>query len=142
MAKKREQNPLEGRRLSDVISEMAYGEVDRQAGGALRRVVEACLQTGKKGKISFSIEVTPEDNMVSLASKLAATIPHPSAPSTTFFVDGQGDLTQDDPRQLTLRRVEDPAPGRPRVVDFQRANNGRPAAPDTDDGDNDDGDTH
>lgn len=120
---KKQPNPLEGKRFSEVIAELAYGETDRQVAGALRRLVTACQETGKKGKVTFTIEVDPGDPIVTLSSKTTVTIPQPSAPATSFFVGDDGELSQQDPRQMTLRRVDD-APGKPRVVDFPRAKRG------------------
>lgn len=94
--------------FSNVIEELAHGDVNRQASEQLAEVVAAVEATGKKGRIVISVSVTKEGTHCVLDADIKTTKPQVGSPATMFFFGKDGAILRDDPRQLDLRSIYRP----------------------------------
>lgn len=112
MAEKKE----EGYRLfTDIIAELARGEVVADLSGDLNDLVAAVKLTGKKGSLTFTLDVkelSAEDGTVGITAKIKVTLPKAGRGESLFFVTEDHNLSRRDPRQaeLGLHEVGKPKP--------------------------------
>lgn len=100
----------EGRKLfSDVMAELAHGDVNGLASERLAELTNAVEETGGKGKLVITIDVKKQNKMVIVSAAMKMSKPESALDETMFFVDAEGNLTREDPRQLTFRDVKAPA---------------------------------
>ena len=121
---------MAGKLITQVFGELQGGLFVKQASAELNELVDRVRETGKKGSISVTIEITPsgkENRIMTVKPKL--TVKKPPAPETdnaSVFFAVRGDLVRDDPEQRQLPHVrsadadgEAPAPsasdGKPRA---------------------------
>lgn len=104
------------RPFADFLAEHNNGASHRKASVALQDVVQAVVDTGKKGSVSINVAVEPmkgaEDGTLMLTVTVAEKIPTEPVKAAVFYADDDGNLTRNDPRQLSfdsLREVEGPA---------------------------------
>ena len=88
------------------LGEQSGGKAMIVAGLKLAELIEAVKGTGKKGTLTLSIELRPAEkefggNVVGVMSNIDIKIKKPDLPlaETFFFVDDDGNLTRNDPRQ-------------------------------------------
>lgn len=93
--------------------------VDHRDGGAYAELEQkfkelnlAVQATGRKGSISITLVVEPttrkgEVIAINCDDVLVAKIPTNPKRSTVFFINSDGTLTRNDPRQLTMDGVKD-----------------------------------
>lgn len=75
------------------------GGVVETADEVLREVISAVLKTGKKGKVSITMNVSPNgDEGLEVSCDVAATAPRMSFGKSFFFRNETGDLTRESPR--------------------------------------------
>lgn len=75
------------------------GGVVETADEVLREVISAVLKTGKKGKVSITMNVSPNgDEGLEVSCDVAATAPRMSFGKSFFFRDATGGLTRESPR--------------------------------------------
>lgn len=98
-------------RTSDVIqtlAEMHRGKFLIECGRRLQQLVDAVMDTGKKGKFSITLEVTPGPIAMGRATQLEITpkvkIDEPLPPQgvSIFFVGDDNRLTRNDPDQMAM----------------------------------------
>lgn len=101
------------RPFADFLSEHNNGHGHRRASEALQAVVQAVVETGKKGSVAVTVSVEPmkgaEDGTLMLTVNVAEKIPTEPVKAAVFYADEDGNLTRNDPRQLSfdsLREVE------------------------------------
>lgn len=110
---------IDGRPITDVLGEINGGEFVAELTSALYDVVRATRDTMKPGALKIGLKITPTGRgSVTIDAKLDATIPEHVRPATTFFVNDDGTLLRDDPRQerLPLREVIDNHTGEIKTV--------------------------
>lgn len=91
--------------LTDIMGNIRGGFALHRAGEKLNELVLAVKETGKKGSITLTIEVSPDkndENVVSVAPSVKAKIPEKGFTPGIFFAGEKGELTREDPRQLEL----------------------------------------
>lgn len=100
--------------FSTFLSEFGHGATNRVASERLQEIVQACAQTGRKGKLTVTIEVGAAGGIAELRAKISVTKPEPALPGGTYFATDTGSLVEEDPRQLKLPvgRVIETAPVR------------------------------
>jgi hypothetical protein len=89
----------------DVLSQIRGGAALADAAKDLQELVQAVRDTGKKGKLSFSIEVEPDkagEGVVWLLPDVVLKLPKKPRAKGIFYMDKHGNLTREDPRQLEL----------------------------------------
>lgn len=94
------------RTISDILAELDEGQTAERATALLAEVVQAVMETGKKGRLTISLAVSKQNKMAMLKADIKATKPEPATEASMFFVDDEGALRRDDPRQQKLRNVE------------------------------------
>lgn len=98
------------RTFAMVLADCGRGRLHEQLTDKLREVTEAVMATGKKGKLTLTIDVAryPNDTggVVSIKAAVKTVVPGAEDPASIFFVTESGDLTKDSPqRDLGLREV-------------------------------------
>jgi len=89
----------------DVLSQIRGGAALADAAKDLQELVQAVRDTGKSGKLVFSIHVEPDktdDTVVTLQPDVVLKMPKKPRAKGIFFMDKHGTLTREDPRQLEL----------------------------------------
>lgn len=95
----------EATRFSDFLEEHNSGKSDNIASDALRRLVEAVRETGKKGSVTVKVDVAPlkdAEGMVTVTVNVAEKLPITPPRPAIFFTDDDGNLSRRDPSQRTL----------------------------------------
>lgn len=83
----------------------ARGNVLSTASGELRQLIEAIKETGKKGSITLTLAITPEDgdnDAISIDTTIKVTAPKRPNPKSIFFIDKDNGLSRQDPRQAEM----------------------------------------
>jgi hypothetical protein len=88
--------------FSDVIADLGHGAANKQASRLLADLVNACEETGGKGKLVLTISVAANGGLAEIAATAKATIPQPKLPGGTYFKTKTGGLVTEDPRQTTF----------------------------------------
>ncbi len=85
------------------LQEFGLGATNKQAGEQLAALVTACRETGKAGSMTLTIKVdSGVSNTADLKTNIKTTVPHPTLPGGSYFVNEDGALVREDPRQLNL----------------------------------------
>jgi hypothetical protein len=72
---------------------------------ALRALVLAVAETGKPGKLTYTVTIRPQrkvEGAVLVADAIKASLPEFDRAESIFFATDAGDLTRTDPRQTEL----------------------------------------
>jgi hypothetical protein len=91
---------------------MAIGRIDgghaiEVADQQLREVMSAVNRTGKKGTITFTLEVSPNgDTGFAVTGKIKASAPQLNFGQSFFYQDGKGDLTRNAPQYVQNSLLE------------------------------------
>lgn len=96
--------------FTDIMSQIRGGFALTVAGRKLEELTKAVRETGKKGSITFTISVEPDkvdENVVNVVPKIVAKIPEKGFTPGVFFVDENGKLTREDPRQLEMLKEQE-----------------------------------
>lgn len=93
--------------FATVLLNMSDGESHKELSDRLRELVQAVRSTGKKGTLTYVIEVAPAgknlaQSTVILGDKITSKIPEFARQSSMFFADDTGALMRDNPNQLSL----------------------------------------
>lgn len=97
------------REFIDILTDLDNGEVHNQLTTLLPETTAAVMATGKAGAITLTLKLTKQGNMCVLHADVKAKKPAPATDATLFFVDADGCLRRDDPRQQELKGL-DPLP--------------------------------
>jgi hypothetical protein len=115
------------RLFTDVLGEYAGGRTTAELTEALADLVVACRDTGKKGTITLTIDLTPNDqSTVKMLATVKVKKPEPRRGDVMFFTDAFGNLTRRDPsqRELPFKEVASQPPAQ--VRDLSGAAQTRP----------------
>jgi hypothetical protein len=91
--------------FSKFLEEFGHGATNKQASDRLRKLVKACQETSRKGKMVITIEVAAGAGpgaLAELRASIKTTEPQPNLPGDTYYVTEDGSLVTDDPRQQEL----------------------------------------
>jgi hypothetical protein len=94
--------------FSEFCAQYGQGSLDHLVAESLREIVRAVMDTGKAGKLTLSIKVSPnDDGSVLCDGDVKTAVPKPSVGGAIFFTTADGDLLRRDPRQgeFNLREV-------------------------------------
>lgn len=96
----------------DTLREVEYGHLLDQLSAEQKKLIDAVMETGKKGKLTITLSYIPEgDGQVTIAAdEPKLSIPQMPRGKTLFFVTPERNLTQSHPRQIEmegLRQVKD-----------------------------------
>lgn len=87
----------------DTLRETEYGHLLDELSDVQANVVDAAIETGKKGQIIITLNYIPEGNgQITIEADLKHKAPQPPRGKTLFFVTPERNLTRHDPRQQQL----------------------------------------
>ena len=96
-----------GQSILHLLSQIRGGAALEYAGEELSLVAEACRQTGLKGSVTITIEITPDKGdptILELRPSIKSKLPQrPFGRGIMFYDDASGELTREDPRQLEMK---------------------------------------
>lgn len=99
----------EPKELAALLVEHLNGRTHNELSLELHQLLEAVVAHGKKGSLVISINVDPtsagEYTPVAISFESVVKAPKAKATSALFFIDGQGNPTQDNPSQPSLFRT-------------------------------------
>lgn len=97
------------RPFADVLLELNRGRTHAEASRAMQDLVQAVIDTGKKGSVTVVISVSKSkaSGQIEIADDVRIKLPAADRSASLFFVDDEFNLTRDDPNQphLPLREV-------------------------------------
>lgn len=94
--------------FATTLQEIGSGVLAARLSEQLQELTNAVVTTGKKGTLTVQLTVAPlkPGNVKNLVTTAKTVLKAPEddseSPSSVFFVDGDGNLTRDDPQQPTL----------------------------------------
>jgi hypothetical protein len=103
MSDKKQSGPRIGiRPFTDVLQDLAGGDVDKELTAQLAELTRACEATKKKGKLVITLNVSPGPKMMGVGVDIKVTIPKTPLESTQFYTADNGGLHMENPRQSKL----------------------------------------
>jgi hypothetical protein len=96
------------REFASVLLEIGKGTLHARLSEQLAEICAAVTETGKKGQLVLKIDVKPmpkaDSNILVVTGVSVAKAPESdeASPTSVFFADDAGNLTRNDPRQMTL----------------------------------------
>lgn len=115
MKNKTEQaEPQVDRRFLNIIQQHKAGAAISDLSAALKQVTSAVQLTGKTGKVTLEMTVTPatkgDPGTLVFLTKVKAKAPETEAPGSIFYADEDFNLVREDPKQarLPLKELETP----------------------------------
>ena len=98
--------PSEPREFAAVLLELGKGATHALLSKGLREVVAAVKETGNKGSVVPTLEVTADDDgdTVTVTDKVVAKIPQHDRKASRFYVTDDGDPVRDIPNDADFLR--------------------------------------
>jgi hypothetical protein len=93
------------RDFQDILTDLDDGQVHERLTSKLRDVVAGCREAQLSGSLTLKITITPEGRQFIVNPKITTSIPTPKTGITMFFADERGDLRKEDPKQVSLKHV-------------------------------------
>jgi len=89
-----------------IFGELDGGNVDEEMTEKIHTVVQECIRTGKKGKVTLILDFAPEGSgQCTVGSSIKAVVPEFKKQPTIMFVDSDSNLTRANPRQRTFGEI-------------------------------------
>ncbi len=89
--------------FATTLAQLGKGNTLAELSTELNRTVRAVRDTGKRGKLVYTLVIEPVDGtdgaQVVLTDKIKCDTPSPDRKSSLFFTTDTGDLTRRDPNQ-------------------------------------------
>lgn len=93
----------------DLIGDIDDGRVMEALNEQLGELVEAAQRTGQAAKLTLTLSIVGEGNRAAVAAKVVMHKPGlPLKPSAFFWGSSPGELSRDNPKQMVLRRLDEP----------------------------------
>lgn len=96
--------------LQLLIQNQRKGDFASEISDKLAEVSKAAIETGKPGTVTIKIKVKPMQGLeaVAIEDKVTATIPEGDPTRAVFYINDDGDLERNDPKQreLPLQTIE------------------------------------
>ena len=111
-----QQNPASDetviRPFADFLREQSHGTTHDELSVALHDLVARVQDTGKKGSLTLTIGVERlkggrSDNAVIVSDSISLKLPEHDRDTSLFFTTADGNLSRDDPRQLSFESLRD-----------------------------------
>lgn len=100
----------------EFLQEQRKGALHHELSDALQTVINAVRETGKKGRVTITVSVSPSakgTGMVIVSDDVRVVAPAGDRGASLYYVDTDGNLSRNDPnqqnlplREVTGRRVE------------------------------------
>ena len=97
-------------RFSELITKLGGGSVEHDAGEQIEKVVRGVVATGKAGKITLTVDVSPLKggvNQLMVEGSVKSKIPTKAHDANIFFPTKTGALTRKNPNQMDFLDKED-----------------------------------
>ena len=111
-----------------VFNDLRGGLVAIETGKQLERLIESIQETGGKGKLTITLDLTPkgkQNREVHITAKVAVKAPaNPDLEERSIFYVQRGQLTRNDPEALDQPGLR----GVPSAEDHESDDEGSPAA--------------
>ena len=90
--------------FGSLLSQIDQGFYEQEVQEAVRELVIAIQNTGKKGTLSRGMSITPKarHGALGVKGKVKLSKPEVEPLETNFFPTPEGNLTRRDPRQITM----------------------------------------
>jgi hypothetical protein len=100
------------RPFADFLREQSHGTTHDELSQALHDLVARVQDTGKKGSLTLTIGVERlkggrSDNAVIVSDSIKLNLPEHDRDTSLFFTTADGNLSRDDPRQLSFESLRD-----------------------------------
>jgi hypothetical protein len=100
------------RPFADFLREQSHGTTHDELSEALHTLVARVQDTGKKGSLTLTIGVERlkggrSDNALIVSDSIKLNLPEHDRDTSLFFATADGNLSRDDPRQLTFESLRD-----------------------------------
>lgn len=108
------------RNFTEVLGDLESGRVFHDLNDALGLVVEGVKEHRKVGEINLKIKLKPNGSTaVSVFVDVTSKVPKAERATTIMFIDEEGSLRREDPRQqkMELREVADASAGELKEID-------------------------
>lgn len=109
------------RPFADWLRDQSDGNSHAELGDGLHELIARVKDTGKKGRIIYSITVEmmkDSDRMVVVHDEIKVQLPEFPRKASIFYTDRDGNLVRNDPHQLTFESLREvPPPRVPAGVD-------------------------
>ena len=106
------------RPFADWLREQAGGKSHDELSDALFDLVQRVRDTGKKGSVIYTISVGPmkgDKDVLVIDDQIKLKLPEHDRKASLFYTDKTGNLTRNDPNQLTFESLREVGDGQ--VVD-------------------------
>ena len=105
------------RPFAQMLTILDHGAAHDEASRSLHDLVSAVRDLGRSGNLTIKIDVQPmkgAKDQVILTAQVSTKMPKSDPTSQMFFIDNEGNLTRNDPRQppITGLTVVEPKPTR------------------------------
>lgn len=91
------------------LAELKNGRVIHQANDTMQKLLSAVQKHGGKGKLGLELQLSPRIDSdtgkvveIDIAYSIKVAEPQPNHGTTMFYVDREGKLTRQDPRQQEM----------------------------------------
>lgn len=98
------------RPFADFLREQSGGNTHDELSEALWDLVARVRDTGKKGTVSLTVTVAPmkgSDNVLVITDEIKLRVPEHDRKASLFYADKTGNLTRQDPNQLTFESLRE-----------------------------------
>jgi hypothetical protein len=101
------------RPFASFLQEVQNGRTHDELSEAFRDLITAVTETGKGGKLTFTVDVKPMkggDGVLVITDTFTAKKPTHDRKTSLFYADDNGNLSKENPNQLTfegIKAVED-----------------------------------
>jgi hypothetical protein len=87
-----------------IFQEHRNGSVHDDASKLLAEVVQACVETGKKGQLSIKVTISPkaDSDYLEVAFDVEPKTPRHGAKPSIFYATKGGSLLRENPRQMRM----------------------------------------
>ena len=98
------------RPFADWLREQAGGKSHEELSDALYDLVQRVRDTGKKGNVIYTISVGPmkgDSDVLVIDDQIKLKLPEHDRKASLFYTDKTGNLTRNDPQQLTFESLRE-----------------------------------
>ena len=88
--------------FSELATELADGDFDKEVTSELAKAAQAAEATNQKASVTIKIELKPGPKMMGVVASIVSKIPRPPLQSSQLFIDDKGGLHTQNPRQAQL----------------------------------------
>lgn len=101
------------RPFADWLREQSNGKTHEEMGDGIHTLVARVLETGKAGTLTLTIKVKPmedsEDSPLLITDEIKLRLPEHDRKASIFYADKLGNLTKQDPNQLSFESLREVA---------------------------------